>query len=186
MTMDAQTTMTQAEFARHLGRNKSYVTRLKQAGRLVMAGRQVAVEASLEKIRGTASPERDQVAARFAEPGDDQRVPLGPDGGSQPTGSDVTTYQTARAKKEHYLALQAEADYRQNIGELLEADQVRFVAADAGARLRSMLERLPDRLADELAAIDDPQRVRALLVENIEETLHEVADSFEALARERV
>lgn len=53
----------QAAFARRIQRDKGYVTRLKQAGRLVMSGRLVDVEASIARIQATRG-DRFDVSAR--------------------------------------------------------------------------------------------------------------------------
>lgn len=59
--------VTQAEFASMHGWNKSHVTRLKQAGRLVIDDRgYVIVEASIEKIAATATQQRPDATVRHA------------------------------------------------------------------------------------------------------------------------
>ena len=58
--------MTQSAFSRHLGVDKAHVTRLKQAGRLVIVDGLVDVEASKRRIEQTAGT-RDDVARRHAE-----------------------------------------------------------------------------------------------------------------------
>ena len=61
--------VSQSEFATLLGKDKSYVTRLKQAGRLVLtADGQVEVEKSQTLIAATADPSRAAaVEARASE-----------------------------------------------------------------------------------------------------------------------
>ena len=59
--------VTQAEFARLEGKARSYITALKNAGRLVMtADDLVDIEASRALIAATADPGRDDVAAKYA------------------------------------------------------------------------------------------------------------------------
>lgn len=161
--------MTQTEFARALGVNKSYVTRLKQAGRLVLDDSgMVAVAESKRRIRETESPHRDDVRARHA---------AARGGAAADAGDKVgATFQQARAVKERYLALQAKADYERGIGKLVETDAVRHAGADLGAHLRTTLENLPHQLAPELAAIADPARIQALLAERMELVLNEIAE----------
>jgi len=60
------TPITLAEFARQQGWDRSYVTRLKQSGRLVMQGDRVDAEASRARIAATASLQRQDVASRHA------------------------------------------------------------------------------------------------------------------------
>lgn len=59
--------MSQAEFARRAGYAKSYVTALKQAGRLVMtADGRVDAAASVARIEATRDPNRDDLESRRA------------------------------------------------------------------------------------------------------------------------
>lgn len=161
--------MSQKEFAHALGVDKSHVTRLKQAGRLVLdEGGKVMVAESKRRIEETAAPHRDDVGARHAAAR----------GAAPADAGDITgtTFQQARAVKERYLALQAKVDYERSIGKMVEIESVRYAGADIGAQVRVMLENLPHQIAHELAAISDPARIQALLAERIEMLLNEVAD----------
>ncbi|PZO66177.1 MAG: hypothetical protein DI635_00705 [Pseudoxanthomonas suwonensis] len=62
-------TASQSEFAAIYGCRRSYVTELRQAGRLVMAadGRRVQVRESLQRLRDTADPSRTSTVQRHAE-----------------------------------------------------------------------------------------------------------------------
>ena len=79
-------TATQSEFARLIGVQKSYVTKLKEQGRLVMSadGKLVNVEASKQRIQQTADPNRDDVSQRFEKPGVWKRTYTGFGSGLQP------------------------------------------------------------------------------------------------------
>ena len=67
--------VTQAEFARHLGVGRSYVTALKKAGRLVMdADGRVLVEESMASLaRSTGAPERAAVVPELYQDNRDKR-----------------------------------------------------------------------------------------------------------------
>lgn len=162
--------VSRAEFARRQGWQKSYVTKLGKAGRLVLddAGC-VLVDATMARIAETADPSR-------AAPADEPAEPL----------ASNHDYQTARAKREHYLALQAEADYLRGIGELVLLSAVEDVGANMGATLRSALERLPVRLAPELAMESDEARVRALLADALDDVLREVSRLMSQVATDLV
>jgi transcriptional regulator with XRE-family HTH domain len=186
-------TETRADFARRLGVNRSYVTRLAQAGRLVEdAAGLVLVEQSLARIEETADPNRDDVRARHAarrhaaEEAAQDEANAG--GGDPPegTGDDRATrsFARARADKEHYLALTARREYEQLIGRLVEADSVRAGAAEAGAILRGLLENLADRLAPVVAPVADEDEVRRLIDDEVEAVLNQLAGRFaEAAAK---
>ena len=166
------TAVTQAEFARMQGWRKSYVTKLKQEGRLVLddAGR-VLVKESLARIEATRDPNRDDVARRHAERREAAAQVA-------PTAMDdraASTYQQSRAVKERYLALQAKAEYEQRIGKLCDADTVRMAGAELGTLLRSSLENLQDMLSAELAPESDPNRIHAMLGEHFEIVLNEIS-----------
>jgi len=184
--------ITQAEFARRLGVSRAYITRLKQAGRLVMDGKRVLPEATIQRLHDTADPNRDDVVRRHAAYRA-ARGDISVDGGHTPRGrsepatsatsgapgADLdragSTYQQARAVKERYAALQAKADYERSIGRLVEIDEVRHAAAHIATAVRVSLEGLPDQIAPELASITDAAQAHALLVERIEDLLRELA-----------
>ncbi len=179
------TVVNQSQFAALQGFSVGYVTKLKQTGRLVLTREgKVDVEASVQRIRDTEDPNRSDVRARHranrsarssAAPGatNDKPAPVR-DPGQLP-------YQAARAMKENFLALQAKADYEKSIGELVPAVAVRLAGLNLGAMLRSQLESLPDRLASELAAISEPARIHARLVEQIEDALRQISEGVEKL-----
>ena len=48
--------MSPLEFANHIDRQPGWITQLKDAGRLVMEGDKIDVEASLQRIEDTANP----------------------------------------------------------------------------------------------------------------------------------
>lgn len=204
MTQPLPAEATQAEFARLLSWRPSYVTQLKQAGRLVLTddGRRVRVSESLARIEATRDPSRAHVTERHAQarqPGQGEGQGRGapraaqagvqgaaPAAAAQPPQADgdpedaalPRSYAEAKAEREHYLALAARRDYEQSIGQLLEAAAVRSALADAGTTLRTRLESLRDILAPQLAPITDEARIRTLLSDEIEHVLAELARSF--------
>ncbi len=166
-------TASQSEFAALLGKNKSYVTRLKQAGRLVLTAEDlVDVEKSQALIALTADPSRNAaVEARSDEK-------LGQARNAPQESAIGNSYQTAKAVNEKYKALTAKLEYEKSSGKLVDADEVRLFAADLATTFRAQLEVLPDRLAPELVPLRDTEAVRALLVENFEQLLTDLADKI--------
>lgn len=198
-------TATFAAFARLLGeRSPSYVTQLKDAGRLVLTedGKRVVVQASLQLIRSTADPGKAGVVARHAATrsrkgageGATPPAPDAADGGDQgadlePTGDPVAdSYARRKAKaladKEEALARKALRDEQLELGQLLRADDVAEAVRNAAATLRTTIENIPSRLAPELAAATDEGKVRVLLGDAFEHALHEVSRKFAEIARE--
>lgn len=183
--MSAPVTMRLKEFADHLGCAPSYVTKLKQAGRLVLdeAGR-VKVAESQALIEASRDPSKRAVADRHTEErGAALAAPAAEPGDTEAPAIANPDYQAARAKREHYAALQAEADYRAKIRELLDAGRVRAVLADVLTELRTQVEAIPHTLAPALAAMTDEATVKAALVAEIESALQAASVRLEKLGR---
>lgn len=195
--MTTPETATFAVFARILGCKPSAVTALRHAGRLVLTddGKRVQVQPSLERIRETADPAKESVAARHAEtrgaplataiePPVDAGALVDDDDNDADTAGFTYDYQRARARREHYQAQEAQRAYEVAIGKLMVADDVVSAVASATTTLRVRLESLPDVLAPQLAAISDENQVRAMLLDAVEHALTETARQFARLASE--
>lgn len=195
------------QFARILGdRSPSYITQLKEAGRLALTadGKRVRVQASLALIRETADPAREAVAARHAAArakggsiaATSQGAAPGADGADDEADADPTAAvdpesishsrrkAKANADKAETDAKAADRDYRISMGQLLDATEVEAAAADAAINLRKAFENLASRLAPELAATNDEGRVRVILGDAVEHALDEAARTFAGLAKE--
>lgn len=195
----------QSEFAQLNGIDKAHVTRLKQAGRLVMDGKLVDVEASLALIRQTAHGSfvsklvkggvnsASTTSQRPAETGlervandsvglpnldqqkNAEKPAFLPNSQNDQTERATMSLQTARAVKENYNARMAKLDYERESGKLIDADAARLFAADLGATFRATLEILPDRIAAELVPLNNIEAIRATLVEAFEHVLLDLA-----------
>ncbi len=166
-------TATLTEFAKLRDVNKSTVTRWKQSDRLVFTDDDlVDVKASIKRIAETADPNRDDVARRHAK---NKGIEIGSE------EAQSGDYQKARVKKEKYHALQAKADYEKSIGLLVERAEVDKAWVDVAVIMRSSLERIPDTLAADLASENDPSRINAILVDQIEIILKQAADQIKVL-----
>jgi hypothetical protein len=141
------TLATKTEFAKTLGMHKSYVTRLGDAGRLVMVGGKVDVEASQRLIASTADPGKDHVAERHAQ----GRTAAPPAALDQNEGAGKV-YQQSRAINEKYKALTAKAEYERAIGKLLDRDDVNAALDDVVSFARQGIENLPHQIASEIKA----------------------------------
>lgn len=169
--------VSQAEFARLLGVGRSYVTALKQSGRLVFDDQgRVLVQESQQRIADSADPNRDDVKARYAKERAGAQTPAvepmeEPD---EPGGHD---YQKSRAKKEHFLAEQARVTFERDIGKLIEKAEVEAATADVVTALRQALENMPHRTAPELVG-KDLNAIRATLKQEIHGALAEMEREF--------
>jgi hypothetical protein len=167
--------LNQKQFAEAQGWSRSYVTELKQAGRLVItANGKVNVEASLLLIKQSEDPNRDDVRNRHAGnrgQGAGSEKPAAAEKPKKEKDPNQVTFAEARARKEHFLAEQAQLDFEKSSGKLVEMEAVRNAGADIGAQLRATLENLPDQLSPELAPITDPDQMHAVLVEKFQDVL---------------
>lgn len=170
------TTVTQAEFARMEGKARSYITALKKSGRLVMAGDLVDVEASRARIVGSADPNRDDVAQRWAE----QRTPastVNPENAENSKDKIGNSYQAARAVKEKFAAMTAKMEYERAIGKLVEKADAAAAIEDVTSVIRQSLENMPHRTAPELVG-KDLDAIRATLKQEIHNALADMEREF--------
>ncbi len=182
------TLLNQSQFAKELGRHRSYVTELKSKGLLVMRAGLVDVEATKKLMEDMKDPSKQAVAERHeanrqaaasatATPPTDQiALSAGEKAGS--------VYQQSRALKEKYAAMTAKRDYEISTGKLIIAEEAAKIAANAAAVVRQRLDSLPDVLAPQFAAETDEQRIRATFYDQIESLLSEMHRQFKNLAKD--
>lgn len=169
--MDA---VTQKEFAKIIGVTSSYVHELKKNGRLVLNSQnRVMVEESKRMIEETSDPLKTGVAEMHVQNRIDKEKPLG-----------TAKFQDSRAKKEHFGALKAEIEHLKMTGELYEKGAANKAVANAATIARNRLESLPDMMAPQLAAEQDENKVRALLIDQIEFVLSELEQGFRTLGKQ--
>lgn len=89
--------------------------------------------------------------------------------------NDAKSYHVARTMREAAEARMAQLRLRVMAGELVDADRVRRVATTLAATVRSGFERIPDKLADRLAAMTDPHECHAVLAQEIDQVLADLA-----------
>ncbi len=123
-------TCTLREFATALGASLPYVTRLHRDGRLVMTpeGR-VCVDASLERLAGEEAGNAASAPPAGADVADVQNI--------VPT---IPSFTDSRARREHFLALAAERDYRLSMRELAPSALLEEILARAGTRIGALLD----------------------------------------------
>lgn len=190
-------TGTQADFARIAGYRPSYVAQLKREGRLVLAedGKTLRIPESLQRVQATRDPSKAGVSARHAADRTAKGLPAAPATIGTPQGRSsepftpsaddaeddlpgLVGFQASRARKEHYNALAAQRDYELSIGKLLNGEDVAATLADALTTFRVRLEGLRTHLAPLMAAETDEARCGALLADEHERALDELARKF--------
>ena len=181
--------MGKKDFAqRVLTRSPSYVTQLGDAGRLVLHpnGKWVDVQASLDRIEATTSPDKQAVAdrhasARAANTATPAASPqTASSGQAQAAEEDVgKTFHASKAVKEKYLALAARRDYEKSIGLLIDAHEAYYHMANVMTTCRAALERIPTQLAPQLVGIHDDGQIKQMLFEYIESVLENMSHELQ-------
>lgn len=187
---------TPKQLARILGVSPSYITQLKDQGRLVHAedGKRILVAESLTLIKQTGDPTKVGVAARHAA-ARDAGTPPSPEGDAPDIGAPDapprTTPDDPLVKRRALAQAQIEESRARTLlraeeielGRLLKVEEVRAAIADAVTGLRAGLENLPAILGAQLAAEPDESKVIAILRDAIEHQLREVARKCGAIVK---
>lgn len=153
--------MTQAAFARQQGFTRGYVTKLIKKGVIQLKNGKVDSAQAEQAMKANSDP---VTLIRS-----DQSADLAP---SQPGAVDFVT---ARTMREAFKAKMAKLEYEEKSGTLTDAAKVKQDAFKAGRIIRDELLAIPDRMADVLAAEDDPRKVGGLLQEELEAILNAMA-----------
>lgn len=139
--------MTQAEYARHRGKSRQYISRLAKAGVLVMRARKVDVASSDAVLDDRPEPVSERVTASPTD--------------VAPAG---TTFAQAKTADMVFKAKLRKMEYDVRMGKLVEAE---LVKQRWSAVLRLIVDRIlawPNRLAPEVAALTDERQVREAIL----------------------
>ena len=196
------TTENKAAFARrmadHMGRevNRATVGRWAEAGRIVMDGELVNVEASLSLLKGTQGGRAD-VSDRHAHEYADKTAAKAQAAAqtaaaySQPQAADLSLEKARRIRAVAEARIKAaEAEMREMerdemARKLIRIEDVNFVMDDFGATLRSLMETLADRLSPVVFPLQSLEDTHAALNEAAENVLHEMFDKLTRRAAEQ-
>ena len=176
---------TQTEFARRIGKAKSWVTKLKGDGRLVMSPEGlVDVEASLARIAQTGGG-RPDVAERHAA---ERQAPAAAGGQVSDAGKgrqriNHSTLNEAKARKEAALAEQEEIKLQRMRGEVVDRETVDDALRFIGGAVRAAFDVLPDQTAPLVAPVTDLAEVHALLQQASADALAQIGEAVERQKR---
>ena len=182
--------VTQAEFARIIGVERSYVTALKKSGRLVLNEiGNVLVEESKARIAITADPGKAGVADMHAKKRgqtnatvDGKKAPKPEiDDGQDDEPGQTPDYQAARARKELANAQLAEMEVRQKAGDLFDAAEALAIVADAGTVFRTALDSRRPLFVSQLAMMTDEAEIRVFIEEQDEHLLADLSARLNAM-----
>lgn len=184
------TLLNQSQFAKELGRHRSYVTELKSKGLLVMRAGLVDVEQTKKLLEQAKDPSKQGVVDRHEENRKNKAA-------SNVLIDDLNTEEidekyedvfgdlnpTLAARKLEALVrneiLQEKKNKNRQIdGTLFDSAEVVRSVSNAAAVVRQRLESLPDVLAPQFAAETNEQRIRATLLDQIESLLSEMSRQF--------
>ena len=189
----------QAEFARRmapkLGREvaRSTVKRWADAGRIVMTGKLVDVEASERQLNATQGA-RDDVADRHTQEHAEKSTTPPSDANSGPNYGQHEPLKDQTIDKARHIRAVAEARIRHAEAEIREMERdeqakrlmqvadVNFALDDYGATLRGLMETFADRLAPVIYPLQSLEETYATLSEAAETVLSEMANEMEARA----
>ena len=153
--------LSQAEYARHRGVSRQYISRLAKAGVLVMRGGKVDVTASDAVLDDR--PEKVSEAATSA--------PV-------EAGAQATTYAQAKLADMLFCARLRKLEYETKSGKLIPTDEVKVVWFKQARQIRDKLLAMPAKLAPQLAALGEVRAVRELLDVEIEAILRGLQDDL--------
>lgn len=139
--------MTQAEYARHRGKSRQYISRLAKAGVLVLRGGKVDVAASDAVLDDRPEPVSERVAAAQAN--------------VAPAG---TTFAQAKTADMVFKAKLRKMEFDLRTGKLVDAE---IVKQRWSTILRLIVDRIlawPNRLAPEVAALTEERQVREAIL----------------------
>ena len=175
--------VTQAEFARRVGCSRQNISKLVKAGKLTInaAGKLDLVRALAEYDANTDPAHHERLKKTADSAGEPELptvfdAPAADDETGQLPLSTESTFKQARTEREQHNAQLARLKYQEKTGELISASQVERDAFEMSRALRDGFQAITERLAPILAAEQDERRVADILREEINKTLHGVAD----------
>jgi hypothetical protein len=167
------------EYARRRGVTLAAVQKARDTGRIPVlpngrinpAAADAAWDSNTEPVQQARGVTGGSAPKEYAQQVREPSVPA-PRGEGPAAGS----LAAAQAVRFNYQARMARLDYEQRIGKLVNADEVRKAAFDAGRILREKLFNMADRLASVLAAESDPIKVHRALTDEFRAVLSDAAE----------
>jgi len=179
--------LSQVEFARRKGWDKSRITRMKQAGLIKMQGKMVDVVASEVLIEQQADPSKQGVREYHAEKRAEKATQAenGTGQSNDKDESDIVglTYQKARTMNEVEKAKAAKRDNLLAEGSLLVKEEVLPVVYEAALIIKTRLESMPDTLSAQFAAETDENKIKTHFLDHIETLLAELKRQMEKMIK---
>lgn len=171
--------LSQSGLARRLGTSRQAVHDLVKRGIIAVDDEGlIDVAEATEAMAKTLRADAKSVAAIMAsEPEPTQAEPpaIEPPAGPEFDPTAATSYHVARTLREAAEAQIAQLKLRVMAGALLDSERVKTAATTLAAMTRNAFEKIPDKLADRLAAEADATACHAMLVAEIDQVLADLA-----------
>jgi len=169
-------------FAAQQGWNPSYVTKLKNQGRLVFCmgnPKLIDVDATLAELQRTGDPGKAALRQHHSAARVEKHVTtfIKSDAPSddEPQAAADPKYWDNKTRREGTLADLAALELAKKSGELVEFKRVEEAAFAAGRLLRDTVLGLPTRLAPELAAMNDTFQIEIRMRDELRQIFSDVA-----------
>lgn len=158
---DARQTMSQAEYARHRGKSRQYISRLAKAGVLVLRQGQVDVAASNAVLDDRPEKASETVTSAPVE-----------------AGPPTTSYAQAKLADMVFKAKLRRLEFETRSGKFLLSDDVKVKWFTLSRTIRDKALAMPAKLAPQLAALSDVREVRDLLEAEVTAFLRSVQEEI--------
>jgi hypothetical protein len=149
--------MTQAEYARHRGKSRQYISRLAKAGVLVLRGGKVDVAASDAVLEDRPEPVSERVVA-----GPTEATPQG------------TTFAQARTADMVFRAKLRKLEHDVRVGKLVEAELVKQRWAAIYVAIKERILAWPNRVAPEITPLTDERLVRDTMMREARTLINDI------------
>ena len=168
--------MTKAEYAKHRGVSKPYISKLAKNGILVMRGSKVDVGAT-DTVLDDKPVDDIDAPPPMQQPVGTAPPPRPADG----IGQGGATFGQARTIEMVFRAKLRRLEFETKQGKLIEAEVYRKTAANAFRAFRDSMLGIPDRVSTVVAAESDPKKVHLALKTEISRELEAAADAVLAI-----
>jgi hypothetical protein len=129
------------------------------------------IDATLADAQWAGNTDPNDRGQGFSSPPATAHQPLASGDAPAPRAAGAPSLAMSKQVKAAYEAKLAELEYKEKSGNLVQADDVKKAASRLARVLRDLLLGIPNRNAARLAAMADPDEVRALLQSEIEGAL---------------
>ena len=174
--------LTKSKFAEHQGWSPSYITKLRDQGRLVLdeTNKLVDVPATLARLQRTEDPGKECIRQHHAAARTDKHVGAhirhdAPAGDEPPANGSDPKYWDNKSRREGALAELAELELAKRRGDLVDRERVETMAFSAGRMLRDAVLGLPTQLAPELSTMTDAFQIEVKLRDALRQVFADMA-----------